>query len=265
MTSTTLDTAARRADFEAWRERRTATLREPHGWLSLTGLHWLDSSPQAVDGLPGRWWSAADGVHLRAAAADGLRLDGEVVDGEVVTAPAEGGAGPVVEDGDRHVEVIRRSGTHALRVRDPHAPLLATFTGVPVFDFDERWVVAARYEPFGEDLEVVVGSVVEGLRQRFTAAGTARFEVGGAPQSLVLFRSGSEFSVLFTDATSGVSTTGTTRSLAVEAPTADGRVVLDFNRAANMPCAFTDHATCPLPPAENRLRVPVEAGEKAPR
>jgi len=41
--------------------------------------------------------------------------------------------------------------------------------------------------------------------------------------------------------------------------------VLDFNRTANMPCAFTDHATCPLPPAENRLRVAVEAGEKAPR
>ena len=265
MTSTTLDTATRRADFEAWRARRTATLSEPHGWLSLTGLHWLDEEPQAVEGLPGTWWAAADGAHLRATAADGLVLDGRVVDGEVVTAPVADAAGTLVEHGDRHVEVIRRSGSLALRVRDPHAPLLASFTGVPVFAFDERWVVQARFEPFGDDREVVVGSVVEGLRQRFTAAGTARFEVDGAPQSLLLFRSGTEFSVLFTDATSGVSTTGTTRSLAVEAPTADGSVVLDFNRTANLPCAFTDHATCPLPPAENRLAVAVEAGEKAPR
>ena len=74
MTSSTLDTATRRADFEAWRARRTATLSEPHGWLSLTGLRWLGEEPQAVEGVPGTWWVAADGVHLRAAAADGLEV-----------------------------------------------------------------------------------------------------------------------------------------------------------------------------------------------
>jgi uncharacterized protein (DUF1684 family) len=41
-------------------------------------------------------------------------------------------------------------------------------------------------------------------------------------------------------------------------------VVLDFNRAANLPCAYTDLATCPLPPPENRLPVAIEAGEKIP-
>ena len=86
-----------------------------------------------------------------------------------------------------------------------------------------------------------------------------RFELDG-PQQLTVFRGGS---ALFTDATSGVSTTGTTRSVPV--PTVEGRVVLDFNRAQNLPCAFTDHATCPLPPAENRLTVAVAAGEKDPR
>ncbi|MBT2535109.1 DUF1684 domain-containing protein [Arthrobacter sp. ISL-69] len=44
----------------------------------------------------------------------------------------------------------------------------------------------------------------------------------------------------------------------------DGTVSLDFNWAVNPPCAYTDLATCPLPPAENRLPVPVEAGEKTP-
>ena len=42
----------------------------------------------------------------------------------------------------------------------------------------------------------------------------------------------------------------------------DGQVVLDFNKAYNPPCAFTPYATCPLPPAENRLAVRIEAGEK---
>ena len=44
----------------------------------------------------------------------------------------------------------------------------------------------------------------------------------------------------------------------------DGTVALDFNRAANLPCAYTDLATCPLPPAENRLPVAIDAGEQIP-
>jgi hypothetical protein len=55
------------------------------------------------------------------------------------------------------------------------------------------------------------------------------------------------------------------RSLAVPGPDADGTVTLDFNRAANLPCSFTDYATFPVAPAENRLPVAVEAGEKNPR
>jgi uncharacterized protein (DUF1684 family) len=71
--------------------------------------------------------------------------------------------------------------------------------------------------------------------------------------------------VLFTDATSGVTTYSGARSLSVDEPAADGSVTLDFNRAANLPCSFTDFATCPVAPPENRLAVAVEAGEKNPR
>jgi hypothetical protein len=91
------------------------------------------------------------------------------------------------------------------------------------------------------------------------------FEVDGTPVSLTAFGGADgALLVLFTDATSGVTTYGANRSLAVGAPDEDGRVVLDFNRATNLPCAYTDLATCPLPPAENRLPLAVEAGEKIP-
>jgi uncharacterized protein (DUF1684 family) len=69
--------------------------------------------------------------------------------------------------------------------------------------------------------------------------------------------------VLFTDATSGKTTYAANRSLTVT-PESDGSVVLDFNRAVNLPCAYTDLATCPLPPSENRLSVAIEAGEQIP-
>ena len=70
--------------------------------------------------------------------------------------------------------------------------------------------------------------------------------------------------ILFTDATSGVTTYPANRSLQVPAPGADGTVILDFNRATNLPCAYTDFATCPLPPAGNHLPVAVTAGEQIP-
>ncbi|MFF2028592.1 DUF1684 domain-containing protein, partial [Streptomyces sp. NPDC058171] len=99
-----------------------------------------------------------------------------------------------------------------------------------------------------------------------TALGSLAFEHDGAAHELVAF-AGKDggLQVLFTDATSGVSTYPAARSLAVDAPAADGRVILDFNRASNLPCAFTDYATCPVAPAENRLTLAVEAGEKNPR
>lgn len=253
------ETVERREAWERWRAERTAVLSRPHGWLSLTGLHWLDTAPRAVDGLPGTWWTDGTGVHARDLGPDDL--DGT---GAGDWEPSEAGPEVVLAFGDVHVEVIRRTGRHALRVRDPRSPVRQTFTGVPVFPYDERFVVLARFEPYDRDREVVGGSVVEGLVNHHTAAGTVHFAIDDAPTQLTVFRQGETLLALFTDATSGVTTAPTTRSVPVE-PAGDGTVVLDLNLAANYPSAFTDFATCPTPPAENRLTVAVEAGEKDPR
>jgi len=90
--------------------------------------------------------------------------------------------------------------------------------------------------------------------------------LNGAAAQLVAFgRPDGALHALFTDATSGVTTYPACRSLSIDGPDADGTVTLDFNRAANLPCSFTDFATCPVAPPENRLVVAVEAGEKNPR
>ena len=103
-------------------------------------------------------------------------------------------------------------------------------------------------------------------RREHAAPGLVKFNVGGEPLQLTVFNGSTPGSlhVLFTDATSGVTTYQACRSLSAAAPGAGGAVTLDFNRAVNLPCAYTEFATCPLPPPENRLPVAVEAGEMIP-
>ncbi len=168
--------------------------------------------------------------------------------------------------GDAVLEVARRGGHDILRPRHPGNPLRTAFTGTPAYAPDPRWVRTGRYLPFDAPRAITVGAAVEGLEHVYDSPGQVEFEVDGAVHRLTVFdgmRPGT-LMALFTDRTSGVTTYAANRSLQIAAPDREGRVALDFNRAANLPCAYTDLATCPLPPAENRLPVAVEAGERIP-
>jgi uncharacterized protein len=255
MTSTA-DTAE--VTFEAawsrWHGERERSYADPLGWVSLTGLYWLTDQFEAVADLPGRWRADADAVYVQG------------IDGTERLEPVEGAAGSLVEAGDRRIEVIRRTGSVALRVHDPKSPHLETYTGIPAYAPSERWRVTGTFTPYAEPRTVTTGAVVEGLEHHLRAVGFIDFELAGTAAQLVAFGDASAgLRVLFTDATSGVTTYPGARVLSIDAPDADGTVTLDFNRASNLPCALTDYATCPVAPAENRLSIAVEAGEKNPR
>jgi uncharacterized protein (DUF1684 family) len=256
MTTTTGDTSV--ATFEAawkqWHDERESYYGDPLGWVSITGLYWLTDEFETVANLPGRWRADAEAVYV------------EGIDGVDLLEPAEGAPGIFVAAGDRRIEVIRRTGTVALRVHDPKAPYLAQYRGIPTYAPSELWHVSGTFTPFQQPRTVTTGAVVEGLEHHHTAVGTIDFELAGSPARLIAFgRQDGALQILFTDATSGVTTYPGARSLAVAAPGDDGAVTLDFNRATNLPCSFTDFATCPVAPPENRLAVAVEAGEKNPR
>jgi uncharacterized protein len=144
--------------------------------------------------------------------------------------------------------------------------VLAAYTGTPAYEPDQRWRLTGTYVPFDEPRPTTVGAVVEGLQHVYDAPGRIEFDLDGQALSLTAFNGATEGSlfVLFTDETSGVTTYAANRSLKVDPPAADDTVVLDFNRATNLPCAYTEFATCPLPPEGNHLPVAVEAGEKKP-
>jgi uncharacterized protein len=259
-----LDTFTR--DWQNWHGRQHARLADPHGFLAITGLYWLQDTPERFEDAPGEWSTGPDGVRVVLAEGEELVVDGVPVHGEHSFGVVAERDSLFPVSGDAVIEVAKRGGHDILRPRHPGNPLRVDFAGTPAYDPDPRWALTGRYVPFDAPRPTTVGAVVEGLQHVYDAPGQVVFEVEGRQLSLTVFNGHAPGSLmaLLTDDTSGVTTYAATRSLQIDPPAEDGTVRLDFNRASNLPCAYTDLATCPLPPAGNRLPVAVEAGEKIP-
>jgi uncharacterized protein (DUF1684 family) len=152
----------------------------------------------------------------------------------------------------------------------PQSPLRmeqrATFEGLSYFPPDDGLVIRAPLETEGVDLdEVIVMPTTTGGEQRYRRAGVVRFEVEGRPAQVTLYGSHEqdELFLPFRDATSGSESYGAGRYLEVDPPTMDGTVVIDFNYAYNPYCAYNPDWSCPIPPGENWLAVPIRAGERS--
>jgi len=250
--------------WQAWHDNRERDLAEPYGWLALVSLDWLSDTPRRYADLPGLWWQDDEAAYLDPQGAD-LTHEGEPVTDVRRFELVNSGMGTRVRAGDVEIEIARRSG-YLIRVHDPKAPVLQAFRGVPSYQPDPAWVLHGRFEAFDQPRPTTVGAVVEGLSHVYVAPGLVHFEHDGTTHTLTAFNGRAEgsLSILFTDGTSGVTTYPANRSLSVAHPAEDGTVVLDFNRAVNLPCAFNDYATCPLPPAGNHLPFEVTAGEQNP-
>ncbi len=267
MTIQDIDRSTFEADWADWHRRHEELRAGPHGFLAITGRHWLTEEPQRFEDAPGAWSATGDSVTVILDDGEELAVDGEPVRGtyRFVPIPERGQVNATA--GDAVIEVARRGGHMIVRPRHPGHPTRTGYPGTAAYAPDPAWIVEGRYRPYDEPRDITVGAVVEGLQHVYAAPGEIEFTVDGQALRLIAFngyKPGS-LGVLFTDATSGVTTYPASRSLQVAAPQADGTVTLDFNRAVNLPCAYTEFATCPLPPVGNRLPVAVEAGEKMPR
>lgn len=263
------------AAVRSWRAARDARLRSPDGWLTLVGLYWLEQGANRFGADPANPILLA-GTDLPATAGsivvdgDAARLEGAVPAVRVAGEPAADG--PLADDrsedptvlelGELRMFVICRGGDRlALRVRDRSAPALAAYAGMPHFPIDIGWRVAGRLEPepSAEPMEIVD---VTGIVTRETSPGWVAFERDGRTWRLRSLDGGDgRLWLIFGDTTNGGETYGGGRFVYSEPVAADGTVVIDFNLAYNPPCAFSPYATCPLPPAENRLPLRIEAGE----
>lgn len=154
----------------------------------------------------------------------------------------------------------------------PHSPIPEAhrdgFDGLQYYDPDPAYRFELSLERHEDPEIITVETTTDGTREYYRW-GEFRFEVEGAEQTLQAYRADPDADRLwvpFRDATSGETTYGAGRYLDLEAEehrTAEGRWILDFNRAYNPYCAYSEEYECPLIPMENWLDVPIRAGERA--
>ncbi|MBZ9934896.1 DUF1684 domain-containing protein [Mesorhizobium sp. BR1-1-16] len=252
------------ADLESWRAKRLAALKAPDGWLNLISRDWLSSGVFSV---------GSDGANDIVLPVGPARLGvlTQHANGEVDFVPADGTPPAhlspskklppkVLVDG-LLLELTTINGENALRVRDTRSAAPAAFPGIESFPVEPDLRIVADWVAFDAprgltvDTSKQIATDVEATHQAvFTLAGqrfslTATHGTPEAPQ------------FVFRDRTASDATYPAGRFVYGENVTATS-IVIDFNKAINPPCAFTDFAVCPLPPPENVLPIRIEAGEK---
>jgi uncharacterized protein len=258
-----------------WRQHRIARLTGPEGWLTVVGLAWLGEGPNPVGAGSGNPIMLPRGPdRVGTITVEGGRLAGNfdhkarvTHDGHPVTVldleDDSGGSPTILRLDSLSFFVIRRAGRLAVRIRDEESPARAAFTGIDSFPIDERWRFLARLEPYDPPRRVEVPTIVN-INETYRVPGALAFDHDGQTLRIDAFLEEGETDLflVFGDLTNRADTYGGGRYMYVRPPDERGIVVVDFNKAYNPPCVFTPFATCALPPAQNRLPIGIEAGEK---
>ena len=271
----------------AWRAQHVTDLQKPAGWLSLTGLDWLQEGDNSFG-------SAADNkIHLAAGSPAHLGVL-HLEKNSVQLLPPAGGefppeflvAGvaakkqliPVDPDDDKNAPhltvgslnmyVIRRADRFALRVKDAKSPVLVAFHGVKWYPPNGAYRVSAKWIPY-TPVKTITLATLAGTTYEAPVPGAAEFTLEGKTYRLEPVLEDPAATQLFfvlRDTTSSSTTYHACRFLYTVLPDhgldKPGTLSLDFNKLENPPCAYTPYATCPLPPNGNRLAIALPVGEK---
>jgi uncharacterized protein len=253
--------ASYEAEVNAWHQNRVASLKRPQGWLSLVALDWLQEGSNEIPSI-GTLLLKDGTVHLEMTPGVEAAVGGSSFTSGTIRAEGGKERPDRVVVGTRAFTIIKRGERYAVRMWDSNAQSLKHFSGIARFPVDATWRMRARWEAYATPKKIKVASVIPGYMEDYEVEGAAIFTIDGTEYRLEPVGSASEtLFFIFADKTNGKETYGAGRFLYADPPK-DGTVILDFNKAHNPPCAFTPFATCPLPPASNRLPVRIPAGEK---
>ncbi len=267
---------AQEGEFEHWKIKRTAELNGEDGWLNLVGLIWMEAHSPYLEEVNasslgfaeksgsatlGKFDFGQDSVWFEPTELVLQNKSKPPQSKRILVYPIPYGSGGVYFKNWKW-SIIQRGGKYALRLRDLNHPNLKNFTPTPTFNYNSAYRFAAKLEPkFNQTIEIpnVLGQLIT-----WKVVGVLQFEREGQKFELLVLDELGKLFVIFSDGTSALQTYPTGRYLYVNPPDAKGMTILDFNYAYNPPCAYTEFATCPIPPKSNRLSIEVLAGEKMP-
>jgi uncharacterized protein (DUF1684 family) len=267
-------------ELKQWDGARIAALKDPNGWLNLEGLFWFKKGVNSFGSAKENelvYDNTAFPKHL----GDFIYEDGKVYWKDAVTEKItiKDNAGLVVANAEtlnlltaiegKYLSqwkdfvwvVIQREDKVGVRFRNLKAKTLLEFKGIERFPVDAKWLVKAKVIPQNQNPLMIMNVLGQNTAQKH--GGQLVFEIEGKTYRLdAIDEGGVRLFVTFADATTGKTTYGSGRFIELDKPDAAGYTYIDFNKAYNPPCAFTEFATCPLPPPQNRMSIAIPAGEK---
>ncbi|MGD8406632.1 MAG: DUF1684 domain-containing protein [Anaerolineales bacterium] len=257
------------------KEREERFKNTERGWLGLAGLYWLRDGENRIGSAPTNDIIlppvAPDHIGIvqynngvatfRAARHVPVYCNGKQVSLKTLVADIYEEA-DFLQIGDLTLVLLERADRHLIRVWDRQSKLRKEFTGFKQYPVDPKYRVEAKYTPYDTEKLVSIQDVIE-IYHEVPVQGYVTFELDGIEHRLEAMVDEEDYMRLdFKDKTNGDTTYIGGRFLIAKTPKKEN-FILDFNQAYNPPCAYTDFATCPLPPLENRLPIRIEAGEKA--
>jgi uncharacterized protein (DUF1684 family) len=269
------DEASYVKSIEEWQTQRLERLKSKNGWLSLAGLFWLEEGensfgsnpendiifPEKADAFSGTLLLDSGSVTLRVAEGVGISVkDSLITEMGLVDDHSENTTR--VQQGDLAWYIVKRGDRYGIRLRDHKHPRIDELDHIPSYPIQTSYVVEATLDAFDSPRTMTVATPLEGFTESYECPGILNFRINGKKLTLHPFTSGAGYFLVIADETSGLDTYGGGRFM-YAMPDSSGRIILDFNKAYNPPCAFSPFATCPMPPRENFLPAAIEAGEKS--
>lgn len=258
--------------FEKWKAELVDDLKR--NWLVLAGLFWLkpgantfgSASDNAIVLPSGAAHAGSFQLHdadvsVQFQPAAEAKIDGKLVSNAKLESDANGKP-TIIEVGSLRIFVISRGSRFGIRVQDLNSAGVRNYAGPVFFPLDMAYRVIGRFVASDGKKTVDVPNVLGDVTPT-PIPGEVHFKLNGQELTLAALSGDPKkgLSFVMSDLTSKTDTYPGGRFLDTD-PVSDGKVVLDFNRAYNPPCAVTPYATCPLAPKENRLPIAIYAGEK---
>lgn len=267
-------------EINTWHKARIAALKMPDGWLNLEGLFWLHNGINSFGTASDNdlvYQHPAFPAHLGDFVLEADKVYWNQKAEEKITIKNHSGAlkeditslnllskneGEYISQWKDFVwVVIKREDKVGVRFRNLNAKTLLDFKGIDRFPVDVKWRIKAKVIPQDQNPLMIMNVLGQNTAQKH--GGQLVFEIEGKTYRLdAIDEGGQRLFVTFADATSGKTTYGSGRFIELDRPDANGDTYIDFNKSYNPPCAFTEFATCPLPPPQNRFSIAIPAGEK---